>query len=89
LKLVALKSEEEEEAKKAAKQVTAKVRDAYGTTEQAENIVAKVVETDKGAEKAADEKVKTTKKAAQDNVENAEEMAKESFDSAQSQPTKL
>ncbi|KAK3806029.1 MAG: hypothetical protein J3Q66DRAFT_407196 [Benniella sp.] len=46
-----------------------------------ENILAKVVETGKGAEKTADEKVKTIKKAAQDHVENAAEMTKVSFDS--------
>ncbi|KAK3813934.1 MAG: hypothetical protein J3Q66DRAFT_402517 [Benniella sp.] len=80
LRLAALKSEVV--TKKAAKQVAAKVRDAYGTAERfAENISAKVVETGKGAEKTADEKVKTIKKAAQDHVENAAEMSKVSFDS--------
>jgi hypothetical protein len=60
LKLAALKSEEE-----AVEQVAAKARDAYGTAErQADNIIAKVVETGKGAEKAADEKVGAIKKAA-------------------------
>ncbi|KAK3807060.1 MAG: hypothetical protein J3Q66DRAFT_419020 [Benniella sp.] len=57
------------------------VREAYGTAErQAENIIAKVVETGKGAEKAADEKVETIKKTVQGHVENAEELAKESSD---------
>lgn len=52
------------------------------------NILAKVVETGKGVEKAADEKFKTIK-AAQDHVDNAAKMAKVRFDSARSSADRI